>query len=294
MAKFMLLNPEARSLVARADDVLGYSLVDRFSEAEGAGEYSEHARVSFLVNCLALASWATRTHKLEPEVCAGPSFGGTPSAVFSGALDFSDAVWVTAEWGRHVEEYFAREHSDVVTQSFARTPPDRLREVLAELDEQDEWYDMAAYVDDDFSMVSVRESALERFQQRLRSVGGLPLYVMRPPMHSPAFAALRDTLEREVVGKIDFRDPELPVVSDHDGTVLRTAAGIRTLILDAVVRPVRWPDTLATLRERGVGRLCVAGQDALWGRVPVATRSFDVLPIKPETALRTPRRATAA
>jgi [acyl-carrier-protein] S-malonyltransferase len=296
VAKFLLLNPAARPLVAEADETLGYSLVDRYREAEsaGQGEYTEYSRMAFLVTCLALAAWASENYGLEPEYCAGPSFGGTPAAVFSGALDFGKAVWLTAEWGRHVDAYFARENGDIVTQSFARTPPDRLREVLAELDERGEWYDMAAYVDEDFSMLSVRESSVEWLQQRLRAAGGLPLYVMRPPMHSRAFAPLRDTLQSQVFARVHFRDCEIPVVSDHDGTVLRSADEIRTLILDASVRPVRWPDALATLKERGVRRVCVAGQDALWGRVAAVTRNFEVLAAKPETALRPRRRGAAA
>jgi [acyl-carrier-protein] S-malonyltransferase len=296
VAKFMLINPVARRLVAEADETLGYSLIDRYreSEAAGGGEYTEYARIAFLVNCLALAVWATEVHDLRPEFCAGPSFGGTPAAVHSGALDFADAVRLTAEWGRCVEEYFAHEYSDVVTLSFARTPGERLRQVLAELDERAEWYDMACYVDDDFHMLSVREAGLERLQTRLRAVGGMPLYVMRPPMHSGAFAPLRQRIEAEVFGRISFRDPAVPVVSDHDGTLLRTAAEIRTLVLDAVVRPVRWPLVMSTLAELGVGRLCVSGKDALWGRVACVTQNFEVLSVSPATALRPRRRSAAA
>src|SRR4051794_37168024 len=76
VAKFMLIHPAARALVAEADDRLGYSLVDRYREA--TDEYSEFARVAFLVNCLAPAHWAEDALDLRPQVCVGASFGGTP------------------------------------------------------------------------------------------------------------------------------------------------------------------------------------------------------------------------
>jgi [acyl-carrier-protein] S-malonyltransferase len=290
VAKFMLINPAARALVARADETLGYSLVDRYREAEG--EYTEFARVAFLVNCLALATWSEEAYEVRPEICAGPSFGGTPAAVYSGALTFSEAVWMTARWGHYLDAYFASEYQDVVTQSFARIPEDRFSEVLKELDEQGEWYDVACYIDHDFYMLSVREGSLERVNALVRAAGGLPLYTMSPPMHSSAFRPLRDTIERELVSELHFTDPAIPIISDHDGTPVSTADGVRTLLLDAIVRQVRWPAVIDTLKRMGIGRLHVSGQDGLWGRVDCVTSNFEVIAIKPETALR-PRRRTA-
>ncbi|MFC4907598.1 ACP S-malonyltransferase [Actinomadura gamaensis] len=296
-ARFLAASPFARPLVAEADKVLGYPLPARHREAEASGEqgaYPEPARISFLVACLALADWAVAEHGLEPVACAGASFGGTAAAVHAGAVPFADAVAMTAEWGRRVDAYFEREHRDVATQSFARVGPDHLAEIRAELDAEGEWNEVACHVDDDFHMLSVREDALDWLQARIRSAGGLPLYVMRPPMHSTAFAALREEIAAEVLADVPFADPVIPIVSDHDGSLVRTAEGVRTLLLDAVVRTVRWPDVVATLRGLGVSRVVVAGQDALWGRVDVMTRSFEIVAAKPETAMRPRRRSAIA
>jgi [acyl-carrier-protein] S-malonyltransferase len=292
VARFMLINPVARSLVARADEALGYSLVDRYRETPGA--YTEVSRTAFLVNCLALADWSAREYGLSPGFCTGPSFGGSAAAVYSGALDFGDAVRLTSSWGRYLEEFFSGEYRDLVTQSFARIQVDRLEEITAELAAMDEWHDIACHVDDDFHMLTVRESALEWLQKRIRAVGGLPLYVMRPPMHSSRFKPLRDLLARELVSGLEFADPVVPVISDHDGEVLRHAAQVRELLLDAIVRPVRWPTAMATLVGLGVGKLVVAGQDGLWGRVPCATEQFEVMSFTPELAMRPRERPAPA
>ncbi|MEU9191195.1 ACP S-malonyltransferase [Streptomyces sp. NPDC048484] len=292
MAKFLLLNPFARRLVAIADETLGYSLIDRYRTAEA--DYSEFERIAFLVTCLALAQWSEDAWGTRAEVCAGPSFGGTPAAVYSGALGLPDALRMTAEWGRRIEEYFSREHRDVVTQSCARLPEDLLAEVLAELAQQGEWYDVACYVDRDFHMVSLREGKLDWLQKRLRSAGGLPLYTMRPPMHSDAFRPLRDRVEREVFDGVRFDDPTIPVVSDHDGTVLTSGDEVRTMLLDGMVRPVRWLAVVETLKRNGVGKLHISGPDNLWGRVRCMTQNFDIVPIKPRTALQPRHREPVA
>ncbi|WP_241265687.1 ACP S-malonyltransferase [Streptomyces boncukensis] len=285
----MLLNPVARRLVSQADEVLGYPLLERYRAAEG--EFSEYARVAFLVNCLALAQWAEEALGLRADACVGPSFGGTPAAVHSGALGFADAVRLTAGWGHRADAYFAREYGDVVTQSFARVPRERLAEVRAELDEAGEWHEVACHVDEDFHMLSLREHRLDWLRERLRSLGGMPLYTMRPPMHARAFAPLREEMERELFRSADFSAPRIPVVSDHDGRVLESGAEIRTMVLDGIVRAVEWPTALSALKGLGVTRLCVAGPDSLWGRVRCVTGNFEVVPVDPQAALRRPRLA---
>lgn len=291
-AKFMLVNPVARRLVAQADDVLGYSLLDRYRQAEG--DYSEYAQVAFLVNCLALAEWARDRFEPEPTLCVGPSFGGKTVAAYTGVLDFAEAVRLTAGWARLLDEWFAEHHRDVVTHSFTRVPRAELDQVLAELDAQGEWYEISCHVDDDFYMVSLRADVLEWLGKRLRSVGGLPLYTMHPPMHASVFGPLRERAEDELFDGLTFREPRIPVVADQDGTLLTTGDEVRTMLLDGFVRPVRWPDVVAALRRHGVGRLYVSGSDSLFGRVPVTTRNFDVVAVDPRSALQPIRRSFAA
>ncbi|WP_457031923.1 ACP S-malonyltransferase [Kitasatospora sp. P5_F3] len=291
VAKFMLLNPFARKLVATAGETLGYDLLARYRASES--DYSEYAQVAFLVNCVALAQWAEAELDGRPELIAGPSFGSKAAAVHSGSLDFAEAVWATAQMARCEDEYFAVEHRDIVTHSFTRTPQARLAEVLAELDEQGEWYDISCYIDEDFYMLSLREGRVDWLQDRLRAMGGLPLYTMNPPMHSSAFGALRDRVEAEVVDRLTFADPVLPIVADQDGSVLTTGAGVRTMILDGYVKPVRWPAVVETFRRLGIGTVQVSGPDGLFGRVGATTRNFEVVPVNPRTAMQPRRRVPA-
>jgi len=257
LGRLMLLNPHARRLSAAADARLGYVLADRFAAAEG--DYSEYAQVSFFVVCLALAEWAKDELGIEPVACAGPSFGEKPAAVHVGSLSFEDGVWMTARIARCLEEYFAVEHQDVVTHSFA------------------------------LFMVSLREADLEWLERSVRSLGGLSFYTMRPPMHSAAFDGLRRKVAQEVLEGLEFADPLLPLIADQDGSLVKDGAGVRTMLLDGFVRPLRWPDVVAGLRGLGVGRICVAGPDSLFGRVGCTTSAFEVVSATPKLALQ-PRR----
>ncbi|MET9730395.1 ACP S-malonyltransferase [Streptomyces sp. NPDC006458] len=285
VARFMVANPCARRLVATADDVLGYSLVDRYQEADGDA-YSPYAQIAFVVNCLALAEWAQPRMEVPPRFVAGPSFGGRAAAVHAGVLSFPDAVLMTARLADRMAEYFTREHPELVTHTVVRVPLERLSEALRELDESGEWYDISCYVDDDFTMVTLSERSLERFERRVRSLGGLSLYTMKPPMHSHVFRGLRDQVEAEIFDGLVFSDPLVPVVADQDGTVLTTGSGVRTMLLDGFVRPVRWPDVVASLTGQGVGTLYVAGQDGMFSRVAGTARTFRVVPFTPRAAMQ--------
>uniref|UniRef100_UPI0022AB4E63 Malonyl-CoA-[acyl-carrier-protein] transacylase n=2 Tax=Streptomyces halstedii TaxID=1944 RepID=UPI0022AB4E63 len=291
VGRFMVTNRYTRELLAEADDTLGYSLVDRFRQAEG--DYSEYAQIAFLVNCVALARWAEQTMDLTPRICAGACFGEKSVAAYSGALTFADAVRMTAGLARCMDEYFRTEHLGVVTHSFVRAPRERLDEILAELDERGEWHEISCHIDHDFFMLTLHERNSVWLEGRLRSVGAMPLYAMRPPMHAAAFGGLRDKAEEEVIAPLTFHDPTLPVVADQDGKVLTTGDEVRTMLLESFVRPLRWPDVISSLQDQGVTRVCVAGPDSLFGRVGTTTRAFEVIAATPRLALQPRARTTS-
>lgn len=291
VGKFLLIDPEAARLVAEASDVLGYDLFLRYRDSDA--DYAEPAQVSFLVVCLALAGWAAENLGAEPAYCTGPSFGGKAAAVRSGALGFRDAVWLTAQLARVEREYFSQEQPGVLTQSFARTAPEKLAEIRAELDALGEWHEISCELDTDFTMLSLRAERLEWLQQRIRSAGGLPLYTVDPPAHCQAFGPLRDRVAAELFPELTFTDPVLPVVADQDGTVRTTAEGVRTMLLDGFVHTVRWPTVVRSLADRGVRELYVCGPDSLFGRVPIVRDTFRVTPVDTRTALNPRRRPVA-
>lgn len=284
LAKFVLLDRDARALFAQADEAAGFRILPAFRDAEG--DYSLPAQLAFLVGSLALAGWADRQDGGDRRLVAGPSFGAKPLCAYVGSLSVPDAVRMTVGLAALGERYFAAQHQDLVTVSFARVSQDRLQPVLDQLAADGHWHEMACYVDTEFLMLTLAQDRLAAFQADLRALGGLPLYEMRPPMHCSIFADLRQAAHDEVVGPLHFADPVIPVVDDSTGTVLRTGAQIRDMVLNTYTAPVRWPAVVATLLDHGVTELVVAGADALFSRVPCTVGNFTVLAASPRRALR--------
>ncbi|MFI7177604.1 ACP S-malonyltransferase [Streptomyces spororaveus] len=277
VGKFLLLDPYARQRLAEADEALGYSVFDRFRTSEE--DYSVYSQIAFLVNSMAMADRAVDTLGISPTVCTGPSFGQKAAAAFVGSLPFADVVRLTADLARCEEEYFTDAYEDVVTHSFVRTPQERLDEILAGFDDRGAWYDISGRLDAGFHMVSVQEKELEGLKAGISAAGGYSMYSMRPPVHAAAFSALRRKAEEEVFAAYELADPALPVVADQDGTVVRDAAGMRTMMLDTFDRPIHWPSVVASLKGLGVGTVCVSGPDNLFHRLDLTKDSFEVVTV---------------
>jgi [acyl-carrier-protein] S-malonyltransferase len=276
-AEFMTTDPAARRLASMAGDILHYDLARRLRESPD--DYSEAAQVGFLINCLALAEWAEESMGMRPGYCVGPSFGSRPASVYVGALPADRAIRMTAQLARCVRAYFAQAHRDVVTHSFVRAGEHRLAVLLAELDDRGEWYEVSGELDRDFFFLTLRERNLEWLQRRLRQLGALSLHTMRPPVHAAAFGPLRARAAQDVLAGLGFATPRIPLLADHDASLVSSADGVRDLLLDGFVKPLRWPLVIETLHGLGVRRVFVTGPDRLFGRVRATTAAMAVVAV---------------
>ncbi|MFI9273478.1 ACP S-malonyltransferase [Kitasatospora sp. NPDC052896] len=279
--RFMVVNAAARSRFAVADEVLGYSVFDALRESED--DYAEVAQVTSFVVSLALVEWSGQSGESH---CAGVSFGKMAAAAHAGVLPFEEAVRLVAETARCERDYFAEQHTDIVTHSFVKVPADTLDTLLAELTDAGEWFEISSYMDRDMFMVSLSERALEGFKRRIGEAGGYSLYTMRPPAHAGIFGELRERIDREVLSGYQLRDPVLPIVSDQDGSLVNSAEQARDWILGGFTRPMRWPGVVDTLAAQGVRRISIVGRDRLLRRLKCTVENFSTATIAPESALR--------
>ncbi|WP_018504766.1 ACP S-malonyltransferase [Parafrankia discariae] len=310
LGKFLLVDPLGRRRLAEADDVLGYRLADALADAEAATatataaaasdsaaaaasaaaaeELTDAEQLAFAVACVALADRAEQ-EGLNPAYCVGPSFGERAALAYTGVLPFTDMIRLVSEIARVEREYFAVEHRDVVTHSFVRVPGQRLTALLADLGERDEWYEVSGYLDPDFHLVSLRERALAGFRAAISDVGGYSMHTMRPPAHAAAFAGLRERMATEVYARFELTEPRIPVVSYQTGSLLEDPSALRADLLDGLVRPIRWLDTVRSLSELGVTELCVTGPDNLYHRLRSSRDAFQTTLVDHRRILRRPR-----
>ena len=280
----MVVDPYARARLAEAADVLGYDLLDRFYDS--TDEYSTYHQLAFVVNSIALADRAERELGERPGICAGPSFGQKAAAAYAGSMSFADVLRLTAEWAELEQDYFRTEHVDVVTQTVTRVPEEAFAEFLAGLADRGVYHDLSGRLDDGFLMVSVCETALDELKAAVAAMGGYSMHTMRPAVHAAGFVALRLRAELEVLDHYDVGAPQLTLVHDSTGAIVRTGEDMRAMLLDTFDRPIDWPAVTGTLRGLGVDRLVITGPDNLFGRLARTRKSFEVVALDPKGVAR--------
>ncbi|GAA2863366.1 hypothetical protein Acy02nite_87650 [Actinoplanes cyaneus] len=285
LGTFLMIHPYARRRLAEANETLGYHLADALADAPADDDYAEPVQVAVFVACLALAEWATEHLGAAPSFCVGPSFGERSVLAYTGALSFPDTVRLVDEIARTERAHFATAHQDVVTHSFTRIPPDLLPTLLGSLS----WHDISGRLDADFHMVSLRAAELDPFKAAIGEAGGYSLYTMSPPAHSSLFTDVRAAMAT-VYERYPIAAPRLPIVSYLDGSLITDVPALRESLLNGFVQPIRWPETVAALREHGVGKLWIAGPDAMFSRLRTTADNFDVEMCDLRRALVKPRR----
>ncbi len=181
--------------------------------------------------------------RVRPDVVAGHSLGEYGAAYAAGCFDFETGLWLVAERDRFLAEAAKEAPGGMV--AILKANPREVEEVLGET----EGSVVANYNSPRQTVVSGLRGALGDAVSRIRG-RKIPLNVSFAA-HSPYVAAAGEKM-REVLDTVEFRVPEVPIVSAVDGTVLMNAEAVREALERQMVAPVRWVKVVETLARMRV------------------------------------------
>ncbi len=227
----------------------------------------------------------------------GESFGILTAAVASGALSVFDGVKIAqvftplmlrAAGGPNADEDFARTVESYLDESARRAPlvgephhvlavktpdPDALAEVLAAMRAVFPLTDVEVhktYAPTQANLY-VRSAVKSQFDALVASFAPATAWELKEPTvflaHSARMRPARDALARFIDAEgIRFADPRVPVVSNHDTSLLTTASAVREGVLAMTDRVMASRDTCESLTgldtdvvlELGLGEKSVA------------------------------------
>jgi len=203
-------------------------------------------RIPDQVKMFARAAWdadESRTLDVRPDVVAGHSLGEYGAAYAAGCFDFETGLWLVAERDRFLAE--AAEETPGGMVAILKADPKEVEEVLGE----SEGSVVANYNSPRQTVVSGLRGALGDAVSRIRG-RKIPLNVAFAA-HSPYVAAAGEKM-RGVLDTVEFRAPEVPIVSAIDGSVHTTAEAVRDALKNQMVAPVRWVKVVETLAKMRV------------------------------------------
>jgi [acyl-carrier-protein] S-malonyltransferase len=185
----------------------------------------------------------SRELDLRPDVVAGHSLGEYGAAYAAGCFDLETGLWLVAKRDHFLSEAAKDNPGGMV--AILKADPAEVEKAL----DESEGSVIANYNSPRQTVISGLRGALGDAVTKIR--GRTISLNVSFAAHSPYVAAAGEKM-RGVLDSVEFRAPEVPVVSAVDGRVLETAEGVREALKSQMEAPVRWVKVVETLARMRV------------------------------------------
>lgn len=249
-------NPEFAKYVDQANSVLGIDLKSiMFEGPEEKLKQTEYTQPAIFLHSVALFS----TLDAKPDMVAGHSLGEFSALVACGALDFEDALKIVRRRGE-------------LMQAAGSQNPGTMAAIIGMDDEAVEKVCNEASIKSGKEVVAANyncpgqlvisgyieavEKAVELAkEQGARMAMMLPVSgAFHSSLMQPAFDGLKEQLEN-----IDITVPMCAIYSNYTAKATTDTEEIRSNLLDQLLNPVRWTQTLNNMMEDGASSFTEVG-----------------------------------
>jgi len=245
--------PAAQQLFDSANDILGYDLAKLCFEGPAEDlDSTVYSQPALFISSLATIE-ALRAQNpevaLSCEGTAGLSLGEYTSLVFSGVLDFEDALRVVQIRGQAMQEAADATPSGMV--SILGMDQAQVEEVCNSARQEGEVLQVANLLCPGNIVISGTNSACERaadLAQESGAMKSIPLAVagaFHTSVMQPAVEKLANAL-----ADVNFKKPEITFISNVDAKPHDDPEEIRQLLVQQVVSPVRWEASMRLFLEQ--------------------------------------------
>ncbi|MBH58635.1 MAG: [acyl-carrier-protein] S-malonyltransferase [Planctomycetaceae bacterium] len=248
MARELVTNvPAAKAMFDQASEVLGYDLAELcISGPAESLNTTDHSQPAIFVASLAALEALRQENADLVESCsatAGLSLGEYTALVFAGVLTFEDGLRVVQERGLAMQAAAELTQSGMV--SVVGLETEQVESLVEQVRQEGEVLQLANYLCPGNIVVSGHSGACARIEGPASEAGArmvMPLAVagaFHTPLMEPAVEKLTAVLEN-----VTLHSPRIPVISNVDAQPHTDPEEIRELLVQQVVSPVRWEDSI--------------------------------------------------
>jgi len=253
--------PEARRLYDRAGEILGYDLAKLCFEGPAEDlDSTVYSQPALFVTSLAALELLRKNDPgvaLACEAAAGLSLGEYTALVFAGVIEFDAGLVLVQERGSAMQDAADATPSGMVSILGLERPQ---VEELCQRARNGDVLEIANYLCPGNIVISGTNAACERAAEMAPAAGAMkavPLAVagaFHTPIMRPAVQRLSAAL-----ADVPMARPAIPVVSNVDAQSHDDPEEIRQLLIQQVVSPVRWEDSMRLLLQRGFDQFYEVG-----------------------------------
>lgn len=270
--------PVVERTFAEASDVLGYDLWSLVRDnPDDALNRTVHTQPAMLAADIAVARVWREAGGAVPARLAGHSLGEYAALVEAGIVEFRDGIRLVAERARLMQEAVPAGEGGMA--AILGLDDDRVAE-LCESIATARVVEPVNFNSPGQVVIAGHADAVARAVEAATEAGAkrtldIPVSV---PAHSSLMTDAADRLAR-YCADIPFRSPVLPVVHNVDAAEHADVDSIREALRRQLYNPVRWTDSVQSLRDSGVDTLLELGPGrVLTGLARRIDRSLTALP----------------
>lgn len=241
-------HPEFKALCEQANEALGFSLTDvMFDGPDEKLRQTEYTQPAIFLHSVALFA----TLKQQAGMVAGHSLGEFSALTAAGALSFDDAIRIVRKRGELMQA--AGEANPGAMAAVIGMADQDVEETCKEASEQSGKAVVAAnYNASGQLVISGYEEAVDVAITLLKAKGcklakKLPVSgAFHSPLMQPALDGLRESLEA-----VTISEPKCPVYANFTAQATTHPDEIRSNLLEQLLNPVRWTQTLEHMQHDG-------------------------------------------
>lgn len=256
--------PAAADLFRSADEILGIPLSTlMFEGPEDALTATKNAQPAILAHSVAVLR-LVRGRVGPVAYAAGHSLGEFSAHVAAGTMSFEDALRAVRLRGELMYEAGLERPGTMA--AVLGLDEDTITEVCASVDRG--ICVPANFNADGQVVVSGDVAGVEQLAEIAPEAGAKKVVMLNvsgafhSPLMEPAAQGLREHLQG-----IEFRDPEIPVVSNVTAEPVTSGAEARELLVRQLTDPVRWSASVRTMLDGGVDRFLELGPGKVLNRL---------------------------
>lgn len=249
-------NEEFASYVNRVNDILGFDLKQiMFEGPEEKLKQTEYTQPAIFLHSIALFYTLDAT----PDMVAGHSLGEFSALVACGAIAFEDALKIVRRRGELMQE--AGENNPG-TMAAVIGMDDKIVEQICEQATKEIGKEVIAanYNCPGQLVISGDEDAIDKAIELLKEEGcrlakKLPVSgAFHSSLMQSAYDGLKESLET-----LDISEPHCPIYSNYTAEPTTDPEEIRSNVLQQLLNPVRWTQTLQNMHENGADSFVEVG-----------------------------------
>ena len=254
--------PAARQLYDRAAEILGYDLakVCFSGPAEKLNETNYSQPALFVTSLAALETLRAESPQLldDCQATAGLSLGEYTALVFAGVLEFEAALRVVQERGLAMQAAAEATPSGMI--SVLGMEVAQLEELIEQQREPEEILQIANLLCPGNLVVSGHQAACQRLATAAEEAGAMKVLSLavagafHTPIMQPAVGRLAAVLQ-----EVTLQSPRIPVISNVDAQTHDDPEKIRELLVQQVVSPVLWENSMTYLLETEIDQFYEIG-----------------------------------